>query len=449
MSVLNATTLPGRRLVVEVDHDPTTTSTRLAKGSLIFYDERLFRKLTDGYDTNVVEIGPNLSQIYYVGKHGKNTNDGKSLAAAFLTFGAAITAASAQTPSSSNRFAIFCEDAGQYTESFTLPSWVEIFAENARFVGSYTINDDSIFCFGQAGNVSGTLFSKTSGSGKAIIKGSNAVPRTSGSFVNVTNGNLSIHVDNIEGQNSASVVSTSSGQIDIIANYIDVNGTGNCFDINSSGTINITANKLRSASGICIKLQGTSTVNAKIGEISGSTAYNVASGCTLNLFVAKISGTETNNGTANVSYAGNQPYQVLDTTGNQTISSAITLNLDSEDIANPAYSLASDEITFNIKGTYEISYNVVVDNTDSSGSARGTMETWVEKDSGSGYAAVNASYDREYIRETTQGFGCGTTFLLEVNSTDKIRVRVERINGTTTIDTTANKSHVSIRRLGT
>jgi len=76
--------------------------------------------------------------IYYVGKHGADTNDGLRIEDAFLTFGAAITAATGETPSLSNQFAIVCLDGGSYTEDITCVNYVHIYAPNANITGQMT-----------------------------------------------------------------------------------------------------------------------------------------------------------------------------------------------------------------------------------------------------------------------------------------------------------------------
>lgn len=93
----------------------------------------------DGFTSGVgggTGAGWNGVQVYYVGKHGLDTNTGLNLGKAFLTFGAAIAAATAQTPSSINQFAIVCLDAGRYTESVTVPAWVHLFAPEATLANA-------------------------------------------------------------------------------------------------------------------------------------------------------------------------------------------------------------------------------------------------------------------------------------------------------------------------
>jgi len=81
-------------------------------------------------------------QIYYVWKNGNDSNDWLTTDKAFLTFWAAITAASAQTPSVSNRFTLYCNDAWLYTESITVPEYITIKATNASVDWNITVTDN-------------------------------------------------------------------------------------------------------------------------------------------------------------------------------------------------------------------------------------------------------------------------------------------------------------------
>ena len=63
--------------------------------------------------------------IYFVGKHGDDSNDGKSEEQAFKTFGAATAIASSGD-------VIVCHDGGSYNERIEVPIGVDINAPNAK-----------------------------------------------------------------------------------------------------------------------------------------------------------------------------------------------------------------------------------------------------------------------------------------------------------------------------
>jgi hypothetical protein len=64
-------------------------------------------------------VTANQSKIYYAGNNGDNSNDGKSIQTRKLTLDSAITAASSESPSVSNRLTVKCIDAG-IQNKFTL-----------------------------------------------------------------------------------------------------------------------------------------------------------------------------------------------------------------------------------------------------------------------------------------------------------------------------------------
>lgn len=89
--------------------------------------------------------GVNQNQIYYVGKHGNDANSGLNIEEAKLTFGSAITDATAMTPSAVNRFVIECFDDGIYSEIITCVSFVDIYAPSAT-LDLTGLGDNGIYC---------------------------------------------------------------------------------------------------------------------------------------------------------------------------------------------------------------------------------------------------------------------------------------------------------------
>ena len=83
-------------------------------------------------------------QVYYVGKHGSDSNDGKSPATAFLTVGKGLTEADGQTPSATNQFVVWVIDAGVYAQTdLTVSSWVTLYAPAATIQTAMIVEDDS------------------------------------------------------------------------------------------------------------------------------------------------------------------------------------------------------------------------------------------------------------------------------------------------------------------
>jgi len=83
-------------------------------------------------------------QIYYVGKAGSDSYNGKSIEHPFLTIEAAITAVLAQTPSSTNRFEIRIIGGGIFTENVTIPTYTKIIGKSTKIIGTITYGDQSL-----------------------------------------------------------------------------------------------------------------------------------------------------------------------------------------------------------------------------------------------------------------------------------------------------------------
>lgn len=101
-------------------------------------------------------------QSFYVAKSGDDGNTGLNIDQAFLTFGAAMAAATAETPSATNLFVIICSDAGIYTENITCVRYVSIDAPNATIEGSITLDRDMYVNVGHIAPPSGDALIKSS-----------------------------------------------------------------------------------------------------------------------------------------------------------------------------------------------------------------------------------------------------------------------------------------------
>jgi hypothetical protein len=112
---------------------------------------------------------------------------------------------------------------------------------------------------------------------------------------------------------------------------------------------------------------------------------------------------------------------------------------------NALYSLSGDEITIEAAGIYWINYRVSYEVVNLGGSTYGSVKTHVEEDQGVGswqeildsVAYVSHSEDNEH-------FSLGTGFPCQLAAGDKIRVRLEQVDGSTNVQTTQHHSHLSI-----
>jgi hypothetical protein len=103
-------------------------------------------------------------QVYYVGKHGSNSNNGLTINTALLTFTQAINLATLQSPSSNKRFVIICLDPGVYAENITTVQWVDIYAPNAVVEGFIALADNVSVTFHRI-QTTGSAVVKAAGSG--------------------------------------------------------------------------------------------------------------------------------------------------------------------------------------------------------------------------------------------------------------------------------------------
>jgi hypothetical protein len=141
-------------------------------------------------------------------------------------------------------------------------------------------------------------------------------------------------------------------------------------------------------------------------------------------------------------------FAAYDTTGGQTVDATpITLNIDTVTISDASFTLASDEVTFNTSGTYEVFVYMVTEDIDSSGGARCNVELKIQEDVGAGFIDITDGKQCHYHRETTDGCGPPAHIIRSFNSTDKITFIATRTIGTTNIQTKQYGAKVRIKRL--
>ena len=247
---------------------------------------------------------------YYVGKHGNDANDGLSIARAKLTFGNAITTASAATPAADNIINIVCQDSGDYVENVTCVEYVNIFAPSASFNGAFNLADNMSVRIRKAQRSASNVVGKASGTRETYFFAEEVVS-TGGSGSCITNYainsiiNATISTIRVDTGSGVGNSSTPSGHIHLDVGDIYIGGNGGT-GIISNGTSSIVGRVDH------IIEDGTPTTTTALNILSGSVqlnissidtdaAYDVASGGFLSLNVNKIIGTKTNAGTARVS----------------------------------------------------------------------------------------------------------------------------------------------------
>jgi len=253
-------------------------------------------------------------QVYYVGKHGADTNDGKSPEQAFLTFGKAFTEAAAQTPSVSNQFAVVCEDAGVYAEAVTMVQWCSLFAPAASLQGTLTVADDTIALFHSV-EVGGTAIAVHKPSGQTGISRveANIVRATAGAtgiLSEAATGVLMAEVRSVYAENGYGVgeISTAQGHIHLMIEDLYITGSG-------GGVVRFGAGQTVGYIGHCLEIGGGVGLGTGLNLIGGelelkmdrlvaTTAYTVAAGATLRLDSNFVSGSVGGVGPAYVNTAG-------------------------------------------------------------------------------------------------------------------------------------------------
>jgi hypothetical protein len=246
------------------------------------------------------------SNIHYVGKHGADTNAGTSPELAYLTFSAAIAAASAGD-------AVVCWDAGEYEETITCKEGVNIFAPNATYKGGGASQHQIVMAemeltFHKVWRPSGgnTLVLFDAASGRQKFNATVFDDQGSGVGMRATSG--SIPIVNVK-EAYASGGGVLFGDFTAADHYHIL-----CFDAyaNSNNAILLQQNVAGNNGVVTIQhmvdlgYTGTvaldinaGTVNLFCNEIVADTAWDVASGATLNLVGCTATGTKTNAGTVN------------------------------------------------------------------------------------------------------------------------------------------------------
>lgn len=222
---------------------------------------------------------------YFFGKHGNDSNNGKSREEAFLTIGAAITAVNAQSPSSTNMFAIFCDDGGIYIENPDLPAWTKLFAPNATAQGSLAVYGNSVIKLKQ---LNGTITNAVS-SGTAIIDIDILKTNTSSIGLNISSTGCFVaaefdHI--IVDENAIGIEADNATYNNVHFNSLELIGANSKGILCQGGELNAYCNTIKEGAvvtgttgveatgGICnIYLAGTNTADTPFNENGGVINY--------------------------------------------------------------------------------------------------------------------------------------------------------------------------------
>jgi hypothetical protein len=264
---------------------------------------------TSGRDVYPTHPGESINyldrqQVFYVGKHGSDGGvpyDGTDPEHAYLTIGAAITAAG--TPAN-EAAAITIEvlDDATYTENVLLPSYVNLHAPLARIVGAVGVSEYSsarVRIVEPPTDTNGVGKFTGAGSGPGYIEVDTVNTIGTGIGVVLQEGELHVRVNRISSAGGG--VSASAGTLYLDAGYVSAGGTALA---GSGATVRA---KTKHLNGVTAISATSGDIGITAEEVVGSTAaYNISSGAVLLLVVGDLSGTETaaSGSDVNVSFAG-------------------------------------------------------------------------------------------------------------------------------------------------
>jgi hypothetical protein len=134
-----------------------------------------------------------------------------------------------------------------------------------------------------------------------------------------------------------------------------------------------------------------------------------------------------------------------DTTGLVSIDSVgVVVAIDTAvKTSGGVFTLSSGELTIAKTATFMVDWNITPEET---ASARNSVDTWLEIDTGVGFAKVTGSDSRSGLRTTSEfpGSTASGFWLLDVTSGDKIRLVVKRFYSTTAMRTLPDASRLRV-----
>jgi len=278
--------------------------------SLVLTDVANFDGILSASDTTVQvaletidDWGLPQVNIYYVGKHGNDANDGLSINRAFLTFGAAIAAASSGD-------VVSCADDGIYTENITGVSGINIYAPNAILAGSHSITTDNIWTFGEMTVATGvTGITMNTASQKASINLKRIVlSGTATGFICLA-GSLTLFVERISLDNGFVIGSTTTDDIQISFLCLYVIGTGTVFGCTTGGALQASGDSIRNmgagdGTAFLTSGGGTPEIHLTVSNLDLDKLSDITAASIVSLNVSNLAGTLTEIGAGNVVIGG-------------------------------------------------------------------------------------------------------------------------------------------------
>ncbi len=246
--------------------------------------------------------GVDQINIYYVGKHGNDANDGLTIEKAFLTFGAAISAASSGD-------VVWCSDNGTYTEDLTGVAGIDIYAPNAVLSGEHAITQDNNWTFGGMTVATGaTGVVMNSAGNTAMVNVKRVVSSGSGTaFVNAA-GKLFVHAGDSIVENGFFVGSVTSDETYISFDEIIFTGTGTAFSTTGGGILKAHGTGVENNGGngtlFFTAGGGAPDLNATITYVSLDILSDITAGSDVRLNCGSMKGALAESGAGTVMVGG-------------------------------------------------------------------------------------------------------------------------------------------------
>ena len=275
--------------------------------------------------------GLNQEQIIYVAKAGDDTDSGLNVNRPKLTIGAAITLAISLSPSESNPVVVEVIDAGTYTETVAIPSWVTVNAPNAGIIGDTSVSDNSGLLLGRAENPDDTqhVIRKTAGIEVATVRvGSISVVGTNQQGIRCTVGRIHSRIEQLNVDAGVGIKAQSGAQIVFSVGSISLTNSGIGFGGRTSGglsnkLIGLVQDATDDGTGILVNTRVPGdVVNIQGGTFNVNTLYDIGATGTLNMYASECTGAEIEDPTATTNvlcldsqlYVEDFPTQELDDT---------------------------------------------------------------------------------------------------------------------------------------
>jgi len=111
--------------------------------------------------------------------------------------------------------------------------------------------------------------------------------------------------------------------------------------------------------------------------------------------------------------------------------------------SNYSHTIGSPVIAFNETGTYKIHVDITTDIV--SGNGRSQSQARITKDTGSGFLEIQGTDTYIYNRNVTQGAQTASiNGHFNFNAGDQIQIEVQKVSGTSVLQTKAQSSRISI-----